>query len=200
MFVQRAFRRLSMSPSPVLILLPLFSLAAHSMLSQEYKPATTGMQPWEILHPSPLPSNLVPITEQLRNCCYSWLQSVGILLDVSKWPGPMVDHLLGRRRGLIKPYGQFAWSYGKYVAPSWVAQLYIHSWSWMPLYLYQHHNHLDTSPGAVRTEPGYNYHNLNDIDKDTHICVQCDSFAINQRSWFYGLFSLRLSLNMKSFV
>lgn len=70
----------------------------------------------------------------------------------------------------------------------------------MPLYLYQHHNHLDTSPGAVRTEPGYNYHNLDDIDKDTRICVQCDSFDIDQRSRFYGLFSFRLSLTRKSFV
>lgn len=59
----------------------------------------------------------------------------------------------------------------------------------MPFYLYQHHNHLDTSPGAVRTEPGYNYHNLNDIDKDTCICVQYDSFAIDQGNRFYGLLS-----------
>lgn len=65
------------------------------MLSQEHKLATTGMWPWEILPPHPLPSNLVPITERLRNSIR--LQSVGIFPDVSKWPGPVVDHLLGRR-------------------------------------------------------------------------------------------------------
>ena len=60
------------------------------MLSQEYKLATTGLRPWEILLPSPLPSNLVPITERLRNCCYIRLQSVGIFPDVSEWLGPLL--------------------------------------------------------------------------------------------------------------